>query len=122
MTDEACFDWTLPTNRRLEGLGVRERVVLRANDRLALKGAQGKSIEALDYAKKSGLVPICGRAPTRSCEFWILRWDSKSRGRRPVEARAKAIRAGPPSAADAARMTKEAICPTTSIRRSPARI
>jgi len=57
MTDEACFDWTLLTNRRLEGLGVRERVVVRANDRLALKGAGDKSIEALDYAKKSGLVP-----------------------------------------------------------------
>jgi hypothetical protein len=65
MTDEACFDWTLLTNRRLEGLGVRERAVVRANDRLALKGARDKSIEALDYAQKSGLVPICGRAPDK---------------------------------------------------------
>ncbi len=39
MTDEACFGLTLLPNRRLEGLGVRERVVVRANDRLALKGA-----------------------------------------------------------------------------------
>ena len=58
MTDEACFDWTLLINRRLEGLGVRERVVVRKNDRLVLKGARDKSIEALDCAKKSGLVPI----------------------------------------------------------------
>jgi hypothetical protein len=44
---------------------LRERIVVRANDRLALKGARDKSIEALDYAKKSGLVPICGRAPDK---------------------------------------------------------
>lgn len=53
MTDEACFDWTLLTNRRLEGPGVRERVVVRANDRLALKGARDKSIEAMDYLAPS---------------------------------------------------------------------
>jgi hypothetical protein len=53
----ACFDWTRLTNRPLEVLGVRERVVVRANDRLALKCARDKSIEALDYAKKSGLDP-----------------------------------------------------------------
>jgi hypothetical protein len=27
MTNEACFDWTLLTDRGLEGLVVRERVV-----------------------------------------------------------------------------------------------
>ena len=32
--------------------------MVRANDHLALKGARDKSIEALDYARKSGLVPI----------------------------------------------------------------
>jgi hypothetical protein len=55
MTEEAWFDRALLTNRRLEVLGIRERAVVRANDRLALKRARDTPIEALDYARKSGL-------------------------------------------------------------------
>lgn len=39
-------------------VSARERDMVRANDRLALKGARDKSNEAVDYAKRSGLVPI----------------------------------------------------------------